>query len=204
MVHHATTSNSFSGGLNWLVDGYDPALGTYMNGGSALFIVGRNVGEIHQLGLPNQKLWHAGGIRNPNQRFKDIASKDVNGRYDNPNLYLDGIEYVGGVDEDHDGKVTTMEVNLTEWQYECAEQITRWHARHCEYELTEASQLIHQDIAADKPDLSDILDEIFFRLFRKKVNDMLECKTMQETIEKQSGMIVSLIGMVKFLLRIRK
>lgn len=173
LVHHATTSNSYVGGRDWLVHGYDPAKGTYGNGGSALFVVGRNVGEICQLGEINQKQWHAGRISQPNDRFKRIAEykNTVGGEFVNPNLYLDGVEFVGGIDRDKSGKVEKDEINLTEWQYACGVQIAKWHAEVNGYELTEETQIIHQDVTHYKPDLTEILEELLFRLFKKKDED---------------------------------
>ena len=204
MVLHATTSNSFSGGLNWLVDGYDPATKSFGNGGSAMFIVGRNVGEIAMLGHLNQMLWHAGNISSPSSFFKAIAVLKDTGGFVNPNLYLDGIEFVGGVDEDHSGKVEHDEVNLTEWQYACGEQITKWHAEACGYEHEAKSIITHEDIYASKPELEFVHEELLFRLFEKKVEDKIVCGALQEQNTKQQSLILQLIAMVKTLLSLRK
>ena len=202
MVLHATTSNSYLGGLNWLVDGWDGK--TYSNGGSAMFIVGRNVGEIAMLGHLNQMFWHAGNISNPTSLFKDIAIHKDNDDYVNPNLYLDGIEFVGGVDEDHSGKVEHDEVNLTEWQYACGEQITKWHAEACGYELEARSIITHEDIYYHKPELEFVREELLFRLFEKKVGDQIVCSALQEQNTKQQSIIIQLIAIVKLLLSLRK
>lgn len=204
LVIHVTTSNSYSGGLGWLVDGYDPATKTYGNGGSAHFIVGRNVGEIAMLGELNQMLWHAGRISRPTDVFKEIAKLKNDDSFVNPNLYLDGIEFVGGVDEDHSGKVEHDEVNLTEWQYACGEAIARWHAETCGYPLEEKRIITHEDIYYHKPELGFVREELLFRLFRKDAHDVVVCGALQEQVGKQQTMIEQLIKMVKLLLTLRK
>lgn len=210
MVYHATTSGSYTGGLEWLVNGYDPANGSFGNGGSALFVVGRNVGEIAMLGEVTQKLWHAGRIANPAPRFLKIAKReDTAGRaFVNPNLYLDGVEFVGGIDRDKSGKVTKDEVNLTEWQYACGVAIAKWHAEVCGYELTPETQITHQDIASDKPDLSEILDELLFRLFKKSEPEQVQCAALQAKVEqlqadnmKLSSFVTQLVALVQMFIK---
>lgn len=160
MVDHMTTSNSFSGSVSWLTN--------RKSGVSVLFVVGRNVGEIIQLGLPNQKLWHAGGIKKPSSRFLQIAKYAPSGGFTNPNLYLDGIEFSGGVDVDKSGKAERDEIELTDWQYACGIQLKRWHAQVCGYELKPETQIIHQDISSHKPDMQNVWDEFQYRLFSKE------------------------------------
>lgn len=172
LVYHATTSNNYDGSLAWLTNPQSSV--------SALFLVGREVGQITQLGYINQKFWHAGKIFEPHARFKKIAIKnDMNGNLVNPNLYLDGVEFSGGVDSNKDGKVTKDEIALTEWQYTAGVQIARWHAKVCGYELTEETQIIHQDIASYKPDLAYVLDEIKYRLFKKDEDDKKKQEELQ-------------------------
>jgi len=196
LVWHATTSNSFEGALSWLTN---PSSGV-----SALALIGREVGEIAILGLVNQKLWHAGKVFEPHARFKAIAEKgDMNGSgsYVNPNLYLDGVEFAGGVDTDKSGKVEHDEIELTEWQYHVATQVANWHAIECGYELTEETQVIHQDIASYKPDLTYVLDEIKFRLFKKSKEDVKDCKQLQEKIETQDTIISLLLKIISLIFK---
>lgn len=198
LVYHVTTSNSYEGTLSWF---NNPAAGA-----SAMFVIGQHPGQITQMHVKEQMGWHAGRVYEPNARFEKIAIKgNMNGSgYVNPNLYLDGIEFSGGVDKDKSGKVERDEVYLTEWQYTCAEQIAQWHANTCGYELTEDTQIIHQDIASYKPDLSDVLDEIKFRLFKKKGTDKLvEEKLQEETLEELEKKISMLQQIVQLLMRLK-
>lgn len=195
MVTHATTSNNFKGSRSWLLSKQSQA--------SALFIVGRNVGEIIQLGLPNQKLWHAGLVSGPSQNFNRFAKKTSTGKYTNPNLYLDGIEYSCGEDVDGSGKVERDEIELTEWQYHCGEVITRWHADVCGYELDKGLYVTHQDITSYKPDMNGILDEINFRLFKKDEVEVKEQTELQkelvkceDTVIEQKSIIQALIELI--------
>jgi len=190
MVYHVTTSHSYVGGKSWL---------TNKNSGvSCLFIIGSQPGEIAQLGLPNQKLWHAGRISNPSEHFKKIAKKSPSGKYTNPNLWLDGIEFVGGVDKDRNGKVERDEVNLTEWQYYVGQQVCEWHAEVCGYNLKPENQIIHQDIASYKPDLEDVRDEMHYRLFSKE-NREESCKDLEIEIARQNGIIKTLRDVIALL-----
>lgn len=197
LVGHGTTSNSFRGGRSWLLNKASKS--------SALFIVGRNPGEITQLGFPSQKLWHAGRISNPTERFKSIASKNSKGQWVNPNLESDGIEFVGSVDIDGNGKVSESEVEFTEWQYHCWGVIAHWHAGICEYELEPKTQIIHQDIASYKPDLDLALEEHTYRLFEIKPEDEVKifdtqielCKAEKNRISLLMRLIQALIKMLK-------
>lgn len=195
MVWHVTTSNSYEGGLSWLLN---PSAQV-----SALFVVGREVGQITQLGYVEQKLWHAGRVANPHARFKAIAEKgDMNGAgYVNPNLYLDGVEFTGGVDADKNGKVEADEIALTEWQYHVATQIATWHANVCDYELLEKTQLIHQDIANYKPDLTYVLDEIKYRLFKKNKQEGMKCEELQKQLTEQKTIISLLLDIIKLIFK---
>jgi hypothetical protein len=201
LVWHVTTSNNYLGGFNWLVDGFDPAKGTFGNGGSAMFIVGKEPGEIAMMGELNQMQWHAGNINKPSAKFKKIADKNPNAKsgYTNPNLYLDGVEFVGGVDNDHSGKVEAGEINLTEWQYECAVQIAAWHAEANQYPITSDSHLIHQDVDAGKPDLSNVYDELNFRLTKKSVPDHTSCVDLQKQVLTQQQALNQLFAIIKTL-----
>lgn len=191
IVWHVTTSKSYSGGKSWLTN---PNSGV-----SCLFLVGQNPGEITQFGYVNQKYWHAGRVSSPNARAKKMLKKNGS-NFVNPNLYLDGVEFVGGVDVDKSGKVEKDEAQLTEWQFECAEQIARWHANQCGYELVEKTQLIHQDIASYKPDLTDVLDEITFRLFRRDIKELASCISLQQEVEKQREQIEEQETIIQMLL----
>lgn len=191
LVYHVTTSNSYAGGKTWLT--------SPKSGVSCLFLVGQNPGEITQFGFVNQKYWHAGRVSSPNARAKKKLIKNGSG-YVNPNLYLDGVEFVGGVDVDKSGKVEKDEIQLTEWQFECAEQIARWHAKECGYELKEDTQLIHQDIASYKPDLSDVLDEITFRLFHRDIKELVSCVALQQEIESQKEQLKEQESKIQMLL----
>jgi len=192
LVTHATTSNNFNGSKSWLLSSQSQA--------SALFIVGRNVGEIIQLGLPNQKLWHAGSVSKPSRAFLRVAKK--NGQsFVNPNLYLDGIEYSCGEDVDGSGKVERDEIELTEWQYHCGEVITRWHADVCGYTIDSGLYVTHQDIASYKPDMNGILDEINFRLFKKDEVEVVECTELQTELTKTKGFVQLLIELILSLIK---
>lgn len=188
MVWHVTTSNSFSGAKSWLTNSTSQS--------SALFIVGREVGSIVQLGTPDQKFWHAGRVFEPHSRFINIAKKTSTGKYTNPNLYLDGTEFTGGEDVDKSKKVEIDEVELTEWQYHCGVIIAKWHAEVCNYNLIEKTQLIHQDIASYKPDLTGVLDEISFRLFRKDSMETSQCEDLQTKVAQQESTIAVLIRLI--------
>lgn len=196
LVWHMTTSMSYSEGLSWLTNPKSKV--------SALFIVGTNPGEITQMGYSTQKFWHAGRIYEPHDRFTAIAKKNTSGSYVNPNLYLDGVEFVGGVDKDKSKKVEPNEIELTEWQYVAAEQIAQWHAKTCGYELSEETQVIHQDIASYKPDMTNVLEEIKYRLFHKKEEsnptDTSECAVLQRRISEQKSLIETLINIIHKLL----
>lgn len=198
LVWHVTTSNSFDGALSWLTSSQSNA--------SAHVIIGRNVGEIAIIGLINQKLWHAGRVHEPHARFKAIAEMgDMNGskNYVNPNLYLDGVEFTGGVDVDKSGKVEHDEIELTEWQYCIATQIAKWHAEVCGYDLTKETQIIHQDIASYKPDLTYVLDEIKFRLFEKDEEEKEEEEELQEEIDTKKTVWSLLLEIIRLIFNIK-
>lgn len=183
LVWHVSTSDSFNGTLSWILNPDSNV--------SYLCLIGKNVGEIIIFGRIDQKLWHAGRVYEPNARFKAIAEKgDMNGKgYVNPNLYLDGVAFAGGVDADKSGKVEHREIELTEWQYHVATQVAKWHAGVCGYDLKEDTQIIHQDVASYKPDLTYVLDEIKFRLFKKDEEE----KKKQQQLQESDATILSLI-----------
>lgn len=194
LVWHVTTSNSYEGSLAWLTDPKSQV--------SILFLVGREVGKIVQFGYVNQRFWHAGNVRKPSERFLKIAVKgDMNGaqNYVNPNLYLDGVEFSGGVDANKNNKVEAEEVSLTEWQYHVATQIAQWHAKVCGYELTPDTQIMHQDVADYKEDLTYTLDEIKFRLFKKDKEEKKEQGELQkETVKTETvwSLLVKIINLI--------
>ena len=161
IVQHMTTSNSFKG-----------LIGTFTKGrnASTLFGVGREIGEVAQFGTPDQKFWHAGNVYEPSKAFKKIAKKTPRGKYTNPNLYTDGIEYCGGEDKNNDNYISEDEIELTEWQYDCGIQLMQWHAKTCGYELTPEKIIAHCDIASYKPDMVNVVDELEYRMFRKDVD----------------------------------
>lgn len=187
MVWHVTTSNSYLGGLSWLTSKRSNA--------STLFIIGREIGQITQMGYVDQKLWHAGRISKPSERFTQIAKLNPAGDYLNPNFYLDGVEFVGGVDKNKDGKVHQNEIELTEWQYVCAEIISTWHAKVCDYELAPDNQIMHQDIAHYKPDLYQVIDELHYRLFTKSERNeyAIQCEYEKKVLEDRVTFLENLL-----------
>lgn len=160
IVLHVTTSNSYNGAISWLTSEKSQS--------SATFIVGREIGQVCQLGPLDRKFWHAGRVHEPSDLFKSVAKKTPAGGYLNPNLYWDGIEFCGGVDGDGSGKVEKDEVELTDWQYRCGIELIKQHAGYWNYELTAERIITHQDIASYKPDLVNVRDEILYQLFYKE------------------------------------
>lgn len=152
LVLHMTTSNNFGGTIEWFKN---PAAKV-----SALFVVGREVGEIAMFNDVTKKFWHAGRISKPSQLFKNIAKLTGSGKYLNPNDYLDGIEFSGGVDKDKSGFVEQDEISLTDWQKECARAIIRWHANECEYQPDPSKVITHHDVASYKPDMRAVAQDI--------------------------------------------
>jgi N-acetyl-anhydromuramyl-L-alanine amidase AmpD len=148
---------------------------------SCHYIIGRNPGEVTQIGLIQDVTWHAGNISNPAPRFAAVMPKKLDGTYDNPNKYFIGIEFVWGYDIDGDKKITAFDKTLTEWQYECVCQIIE--ANHEVIPFDPAKTFSHHEIASYKSDnMSFAVDKVSKIL--GNVEEMVEIKVPKSKVEK--------------------
>jgi len=105
-----TTLGAYNGAVSWLrnLHGQNP--------NSSAHVVFSRTGQIAQLAEFNRGTWHAGGVRNPSQRAKNVLPKYWSGRLKNPNRYTIGLEVASGYDVDRDGVLETWEKAYTPTQ----------------------------------------------------------------------------------------
>lgn len=161
------TLGSYKGAVEWLSNPNRP------NRSSAHFVIGRNPSEAIQLVNVADIAWHAGIIRNPNDRAKRVMKKSLDGSWINPNQYSIGIELAAGYDVDQDGTVEPNENDVTEWQYQQLTELIKAFANNPDtaFVLDEKNIIIHGDIADYKEKPEVVRAELIKRLFPVQPTD---------------------------------
>ena len=170
------TAGAYNGAVEWLCNSQAQA--------SAHYVIGRNEGEVIQLVKEEDISWHAGIIKNPNERAKKVIPKNILGQFKNPNMYFIGIEFAWGYDINKDGVINDLDKTLTEWQINTAAQIMYDSGIY-----TYDTMLTHPEITTNRSDdISSYFDAIDKRI--AKLQDRKETLTKEEI----KSRIISLIN----------
>lgn len=151
-VFHGTLG-SYKSAIDWLTTSAadrSKRTGKVESASSCHFIIGRNPGEVTQIGHVKDVTWHAGNISNPAPRFASVMPKKMDGNFENPNKYFVGIEFAWGYDLDGDKKITAFDKTLTDWQYECVNKIIDMY--QAEIPFNPKYVFSHHEIASYKSD----------------------------------------------------